>query len=159
MTVTIRTAGAGDAAMLSDALAHLSTDLGDRHRAGPAELAAAGWGDDPAFRAQLALSGGLTVGTALYSPMFSTVRGGAGVYVSDLWVSPDHRAGGLGRRLLAHALADAHDRWAARFVKLAVYDGSPDARRFYDRLGFAPLQGQTDLILEEAGCTALKGTP
>jgi GNAT superfamily N-acetyltransferase len=158
MTVTIRTAAAADAPALNAALARLSADLGDAHRADTADLVAAGWGENPAFRAQLALSGAQTVGIALYSPLFSTVRGGAGIYVSDLWVAPGKRSGGLGRQLLAAALADGRDRWAARFIKLAVYDGSPDARRFYDRLGFAPLAGLSDLILDEAACTALKGT-
>lgn len=159
MIATIRSAGAGDARALGDALAQLSAELGDRHRVEIADLARAGWGDDPAFRAQLALEGAQTLGVALYSPVFSTVRGGAGIHVSDLWVAPGHRAGGIGRQLLAAALADGRARWAARFIRLAVYDGSPGARRFYDRLGFAPLAGQSDLILDEAGCTALKGTP
>ena len=156
MTVTIRTATAADAPALNAALSRLSADLGDAHHADTADLAAAGWGENPAFRAQLAQAGVQTVGVALYSPLFSTVRGGAGVYVSDLWVAPGRRSGGLGRQLLAAALADGHDRWAARFIKLAVYDDNAMARAFYDRLGFAAARGETTLTIDHNGLAALK---
>lgn len=157
MTVTIRQAERADAERLDAALAALAKDLGDPYRATPAGLARAGWGQVPAFRAQLAEDGAVLAGLALYSPGLSTVRGGPGVNVSDLWVAPAHRSGGLGRLLLAAAFADAARLWGACFLRLQVYDRTPEARRFYDRLGFVPSTGHTDLILDEAGCVALKG--
>jgi ribosomal protein S18 acetylase RimI-like enzyme len=80
---------------------------------------------------------------------------GAGVYVSDLWVSEATRGKGLGRRLL-RAVADDAGRSGARFLKLVVYDDNPDARAFYDRLGFSASQGETILTLDETGLAALK---
>ena len=109
----------------------------------------------PSGRALLAGQGSL----ALYSPVFSTVIGGAGAYVSDLRVAPDARATGLGRRLLAAVAADASERWGAIYLTLAVYDDSPGARAFYDRLGFAAVDGQARLSLDPAATARLKGEP
>ncbi|AVO36902.1 GNAT family N-acetyltransferase [Pukyongiella litopenaei] len=157
MTASIRQAVRSDAERLDAALAALAGDLGDPYRATPAGLERAGWGRAPAFRAQIAEAGTDLAGLALYSPGLSTVMGGPGLYVSDLWVAPGHRSDGLGQRLLAAAFADAAHVWGACFLRLQVYDRSPAARRFYDRLGFVPSTGHTDLFLDEAGCAALKG--
>ncbi len=154
MQVTFRLAQAGDAARLNAALRQLSQHLGDGHRATEHDLVRAGWGDAPAFRAQLAETDRV-VGAALYGPVFSTRIGGAGVYVSDLWVASGARGRNLGCRLLAAVLADATALWAARFLKLEVDEANPAARRFYARLGFAPRAGQTTMILDAAGCAAL----
>ncbi|WP_239520983.1 GNAT family N-acetyltransferase [Pseudooceanicola aestuarii] len=98
-------------------------------------------------------------GLVLYCPAFSTARGGRGIYVSDLWVAAGGRSCGLGRRLLHAALADAAAQSGApmRFLKLQVYDHTPRARRFYDRLGFVPVGGFSELILDAAACAALEG--
>lgn len=157
MTVTIRQAERADVDRLDAGLSALARDLGDRYCATPARLEQAGWGEVPAFRAALAEDGAALAGLVLYSPSVSTIRGGAGLFVSDLWVAPEHRSGGLGQRLLAAAFADASRRWGARFLRLQVYDRAPAARRFYDRLGFALARGHSDLFLDEAGCTALEG--
>ena len=154
---TIRLADRADAGRLNTGLAHLSAALGDTHRATDDRIAAQGWGDWPAFRAQLAEEGDALVGLALYSPIYSTVRGGAGVYVSDLWVAAQCRSDGLGRRLLRAALLDAEAEWGAGFLRLQVYDHTPRARRFYDRLGFVQTRGLADLVLDTAACEALKG--
>ena len=101
--------------------------------------------------------GRAVVGVSFYSPYVSTMRGMAGVYVSDLWTAEVVRGQGLGPRLLAETLRDAEAVWGARFLKLDVYHTNPDARRFYDRLGFRPADDLTKMILEEAESTALKG--
>jgi len=156
--IAVRLAGAGDAHRLDAGLARLSEDLGDVHAATAETLALAGWRPSPVFRAQMAESGnGDLVGVALYSPCFSTTRGGAGIYVSDLWTAAAVRGQGLGRRLLAAALQDGEAIWGAGFIKLSVYHSSPDALRFYNRMGFSPLGDQHDLILDAAGCAAMKG--
>ena len=154
--VTIRAAAVEDAGRLNEALAHLSGDIGDDHGGTAEMLAKAGFGDNPAFRALLAETAGMVVGAALYSPIFSTLRAGAGVYVSDLWVSQAARGQGLGRKLLRAVARDAQEVWNARFLKLAVYDDNDAARAFYDRLGFAAAQGETVLTLDDAGLTALQ---
>ena len=154
--ITIRRAEAEDVGRLNEALAHLSGEIGDEHGGTAGLLAKAGFGDNPAFRALLAEADGAVVGAALYSPVFSTVRAGAGVYVSDLWVSEVVRGTGLGKRLLRAVAFDAEAVWNARFLKLVVYDDNDAARGFYDRLGFTASAGETTLTLDDHGLTALK---
>ncbi|MDF0601852.1 N-acetyltransferase [Psychromarinibacter sp. C21-152] len=155
--LALRIAEAQDVPRLQDALQRLSDDLGDAHAATEADLRRAGWGGAPAFRAVLAEAGADLAGAALYSPCFSTVRGGAGIYVSDLWTAPGFRGQGIGRKLLARVWADAEQVWAARFLKLNVYHHSAGARAFYERLGFAAMDDVQEMVLGAAGGAALKG--
>ena len=157
--VLIQHATAGDIAALDKALRALSASMGDTHRADRDRLAAAGFGTDPCFHALLAWSGGDVVGAAVYSPLFSTTRGMAGAYVSDLWVAEALRGAGLGARLLAAVRDAAAARWGAGFLRLGVYADNPRARAFYDRLGFVHAPSETYLTLSGAPLAALKGAP
>jgi ribosomal protein S18 acetylase RimI-like enzyme len=153
--VTIRPAEAQDVARLNQALARLSEELGDHHRAGEADLLRHGFGADAAFRAEIAERGDGLVGAVLFSPVFSTTRGGGGLYVSDLWVADEVRGGGIARRLLAAACSTAASAWGARFLRLAVYDDNRLARAFYERLGFREAARESLLCLEGAALEAL----
>ncbi|MDX1743699.1 MAG: GNAT family N-acetyltransferase [Ruegeria sp.] len=156
MQITLRIAEMHDAKRLNSALQRLSDDLNDEHTAQAEDLARVGWANVPGFRAVLAETDEV-VGVALYSPVFSTTRGGAGLFVSDLWAAPKVRGERLGTRLLSAALADGRALWNANFIKLSVYEGNRNAWRFYDRMGFEPLHGQSELFLDKAGCAALRG--
>ncbi len=156
--IDIRPVSRADLPLLHDALQQLSATLGDRHAAGLAALEQAGFGPHPAYRALLAVQANRPVGALLCSALFSTTRGGGGLYVSDLWVAPDCRGRGLGRALLARAVAQAQATSGAHFVKLAVYDDNPQARRAYQRLGFAAQPTETSMILHGPALDSLKGT-
>ncbi len=132
----IRIAGLADMELLHTALENLSAYLDDRHLATAKDLAAACLGPHPACHGMLAVVDGAAVGAALLSPVFSTSLGGAGVYVSDLWVAAEMRGTGLGRRLLRRAAAFGEERWQTRFVRLTVWTENSGARAFYERLGF-----------------------
>lgn len=152
----MRHATPADAARLNGALRQLSETMGDTHRASDAQIAQA-LAPGGACLALLAESGEALVGAALFSPLFSTARGMAGVYVSDLWVDAAQRGAGLGPRLLA-GVRDAGARlWGAGFVRLGVYDDNTRARAFYDRLGFAHAPDEHYLTLSGAALAALKG--
>ncbi|WP_420395179.1 GNAT family N-acetyltransferase [Nioella sp.] len=155
--VTIRPVEEADLPMLDGALRMLSDDLVDTHRATLEALRKAGFGPCPAFHALLALSGDTAQGAVMFSPVFSTVRGMPGLYISDLWVSAQARGTGLGRRLLAAASARAGALWGAGYLRLDVYDSSPEAIGFYTKLGLAPMEGQRTLALSGAGFAQLKG--
>jgi len=155
--VTIRPVEEADLPMLDRALRTLSDDLGDTHRATLDMLRKAGFGPNPVFHALLALSRDGARGAVMFSPVFSTVRGMPGLYVSDLWVSDSARGSGLGRRLLAAASARAERLWGAGYLRLDVYDSSPEALGFYTKLGLAPMEGQRTLALSGAGFAQLKG--
>jgi ribosomal protein S18 acetylase RimI-like enzyme len=153
--ITIRQAGADDVERLNEALWHLAVHLDDPHGATPDLLREAGFGANPSFRALLAETGGTVVGAALYSPVFSTIRSGAGVYVSDLWVAPETRGSGLGRRLLKAVAEDAATVWSVKFLRLVVYNDNAEARAFYDRLGFVASEGEIILTLDEPRLVSL----
>lgn len=144
-----------DLARLDAALRTLSADIGEEYAAPAATLARAVLGARPAAHGLLALGGDQTRGAALYSPVFSTVRGAAGVYVSDLWVSKDARGQGLGARLLAQVARNGAAGWQATWLKLAVYDHSHSAQHFYQRLGFEPASGMQEMRLGAQGIADL----
>lgn len=153
---TIRSVGPGDIDALDYALRQLSGDIGDDHKAGTADLAAAAFGKHPSFRAVIAEVDGKTAGVAMFSPLFSTTRGSAGIYVSDLWVGPAARGSGLGRRLLSAAMNEGRATWGADFIKLAVYHDNADAQAFYERLGFVESAGEHALTLSGDALMALE---
>lgn len=155
--VIIREATRSDAPALNAALRALSHALGDDHRACDADIARAGFGPDPAFRAIVAEGDDGLTGAALYSPVYSTVRGAAGAFVSDLWVADNMRGRRLGPRLLAAVAAAAARDWGAGFLRLTVYDDNPRAHAFYTRLGFRAHGGETSFTLDGAALEALKG--
>ena len=99
------------------------------------------------------------LGAALFSPVFSTVRGGASAYVSDLWVAPEARGQALGTAQLAAVAERTRIDWNASFIKLVSYSNNNEALRFYARLGFASLRGETGLTLSGAPLAALAQAP
>ena len=145
-----------DLALLDRALRALSDDLGDTHLASFDALRAGLMGDTPSAYGLLAVNRDV-IGAALYSPVFSTAQGAAGVYVSDLWVDEATRGQGTGRRLLAEVAHRAGAQWGAAWMTLAVYGHSTASRRFYERLGFASQDRVTQMRLPQAGFDRLKG--
>ena len=146
--ITIRQAEVADAARLNSALRHLSDAIGDTHRANDSDLSAAAFRDVPSCYALLAEMGAAIVGVAVYSPLFSTTRGMAGAYVSDLWVDDAARGQGLGRLLLSAVRDRAREHWDAGFLRLAVYADNPRAVAFYTRLGFSTSLGDIYMTLD-----------
>ncbi len=145
--MTFRSAEPHDLADLEDALVKLSRDLGDPYRASSQNLAQALFGTCPSACARLAERGPSVTGAALFSPVFSTAEGGAGVYVSDLWIAAHERGKRLGGHLLREVAQQAADLWGAQFMRLAVHNDNDRAAAFYRKLGFAPVAGNTTLAL------------
>lgn len=93
-------------------------------------------------------------GLCLYSWVYSGWRGATGLFVADLYVAPAARGVGLGRGLLAAAVAREKPE-GARFLKLDVDHQNLGAIAFYSRLGFHPHHGERLMILEEDRLAAL----
>jgi len=93
------------------------------------------------------------VGMAIYYPDFSTHRGEPGVYIQDIWVEPKTRGHGLGRKLMAAAMAQQD--WGAAYVVLGVSPDNITAAGFYERLGFVR-RGYEMMILTGPGVAALR---
>lgn len=73
----------------------------------------------------------------------STMPGGhsdarAPLELKQLYTDPARIGGGLGKRLMDWALAQAEDVGADE-IQLSVYSENPDAQRFYHRYGFAKI--------------------
>lgn len=75
-----------------------------------------GWGPQPVFEALIAELDGTPVGFALTFRNFSTWEGRPGLYVEDLYVTPDARRYGVGRKLLAAVAKRAVERGYRRWI-------------------------------------------
>jgi GNAT superfamily N-acetyltransferase len=93
-------------------------------------LTAALFCQQPAAFCHVAEHDGEVVGMALWFVNFSTWVGRHGIYLEDLYVTPDHRRLGLGRALLATLAATAVERGYGR-VEWAVLDWNKPAIDFY----------------------------
>jgi GNAT superfamily N-acetyltransferase len=78
------------------------------------------------------------VGFALFFHNFSTFLGKPGLYLEDLFVIPEWRGRGVGRRLIAHLASIAVERGCGR-MEWSVLDWNEPAIRFYTSLGAAPM--------------------
>lgn len=99
-----------------------------------AMLAEALFGDHPAAEAVIAEVDGAAAGFALFFHNFSTWTGRRGIYLEDLYVTPEARGRGIGKALLRHIAALAVERGCGRF-EWAVLDWNEPAIRFYDACG------------------------
>ncbi|QGX99080.1 N-acetyltransferase [Roseovarius faecimaris] len=136
--------------LLQAGLAALSAELGDPHRIEEGVLHSALFAPKPACHGVLALDADDALeAVALFSPVVSTSTGGAGAYVSDLWVAEHMRGSGLGYALLCHVAQRAQTFWQARFIRLVSYAHNMGARGFYARLGF--VEKGDDLVLQLSG--------
>lgn len=85
---------------------------------------------------------GEPVGFALYFHNYSTFLGKPGLYLEDLFVRPEVRGRGVGRRLLGHLAAIAKERGCGR-MEWFVLDWNEPAIRFYRSLGARPMDEWT----------------
>ena len=76
---------------------------------------------------------------ALFFYNFSTFNGKPGIYLEDLYVKPQYRSNGFGRRMLAHIARLAKKQNCVRF-EWSVLDWNEPAIRTYDRLNAKPMK-------------------
>jgi len=85
---------------------------------------------------------GEPVGFALFFHNYSTFLGKPGLYLEDLYVRPEARGRGVGRRLLTHLAAIAKERGCGR-MEWSVLDWNEPAIGFYRSLGARPMDEWT----------------
>jgi GNAT superfamily N-acetyltransferase len=102
----------------------------------------------------LANEGDTPVGFAVYFFNFSTWLGRPGLYLEDLFVKPDKRGCGYGRKLLVHLATIARDRGCGR-MEWAVLNWNQPAIEFYRKLGARPLDEWTIFRLTGDGINRL----
>ena len=82
------------------------------------------------------------VGYAVWFQNYSTFLGRAGLYLEDLFVKPEQRGQGIGRKLLAHVASVAVTRGAGR-MEWSVLDWNKPAIDFYRVIGAVPMDEWT----------------
>jgi GNAT superfamily N-acetyltransferase len=159
--VRLRPATADDVPTILELIRGLAEyeQLAHEAQATPDLLREHGFGPRPVFEAVLAEQGGQAVGFALYFFTFSTFRGRPSLYLEDLFVRPEARGSGIGRRLLVHLARIAVERGCGR-MEWAVLDWNP-ARDFYFKLGAVALDDWTVFRMtpEAFGRLAREETP
>jgi GNAT superfamily N-acetyltransferase len=157
--VTIRDARPEDV----PAIVKLVHELADYERAADQchlteeQLRATLFAPAPALYGYVAELDGEVVGFALWFLNFSTWRGVHGIYLEDLYVRPEHRGHGFGRRLLARLAAECVARGYAR-LEWAVLDWNEPAIGFYRRIGAEQMNEWIINRLTGDALAALAGT-
>ena len=98
------------------------------------ELQKSLFGPNPAAEVVIGFAGDEPAGFAVFFNNYSTFLGQRGMYLEDIFVTPEHRRKGLGKMLLVHVANIAVERECGRF-EWSVLDGNEDAVRFYKELG------------------------
>jgi GNAT superfamily N-acetyltransferase len=103
----------------------------------PAETTRVTWArfldpSEPVFGA-IALAGGRAVGMVHWLFHRSSWTVGSNCYLQDLFVVPDHRGGGAGRKLIEHVGTAARDAACAKVYWL-THETNATAMRLYDRI-------------------------
>lgn len=96
------------------------------------------FGASPAAEVTLAFAGDEPAGFALWFRSYSTFLARPGIYLEDLFVFPEFRGKGLGRRLLRSLARTVVERGYGR-LEWAVLDWNADAIGFYQALGARPM--------------------
>lgn len=140
--VNIRVATAEDAALIlcfirelaiyEKAEASVQTD--------EAGIRASLFGPQAKAHALICEADGAAIGYAVYFYNYSTWLGRNGIYLEDLYVSPQHRGSGAGKALLQHIARIAVAEGCGRF-EWSVLDWNEPAIRFYEAAGAKP-QGE-----------------
>jgi GNAT superfamily N-acetyltransferase len=112
------------------------------------------FGTSPTVFAHVAEEEGAILGMAIWFVNFSTWTGRHGIYLEDLYVRPEARGRGVGRRLLAELASVARHSGYGR-VEWAVLDWNETALRLYRSTGAQPMDGWTVYRLDGPALTAL----
>ena len=112
------------------------------------------FGDTSTVKALICSRGDEPVGFAVYFFNYSTWLGRKGLYLEDLYVSPNHRGSGAGKALLVHLAKIAFSENCGRF-EWSVLDWNEPAIQFYRGLGALPQDGWINYHLDRKGIETL----
>ena len=157
--ITIRQATRGELPQVLSFIRELAVYEHLEHEvvASEADLAAALFGERPFAEVVFACLEGTPVGFALFFHNFSTFLGKPGIYLEDLYVRPEARGRGVGRRLLAFLARTALERGCAR-LDWAVLDWNEPSIGFYRSLGAVALDEWTTYRLTGDALERLAGS-
>ena len=155
----IRFARAGDTALVLDFIRGLAEyeRLAHEVEADEDGLRETLFGDRPAAEVLIAELDGEPAGFALFFHNYSPFLARPGLYLEDLFVKPELRGNGIGRRLLARLAQIAVERGCGRF-EWSVLDWNEPAIRFYEKLGARPMNGWTIFRVTGSALDELAGS-
>lgn len=136
----IRPATAADAAVILRFICELAEYEKALHEVAATEetVAASIFGEGSVTRAAICETvDGEAAGFAVWFKSYSTWLAKNGLYLEDLYVTPKHRGGGVGKKLLRHLARVAVEEGCARF-EWSVLDWNEPAIRVYDAIGAEP---------------------
>jgi GNAT superfamily N-acetyltransferase len=156
--VSVRAATAADVPLVLAFIRELAVYERLEHQvvATQADLTTALFGARPYAEVVFACLDGREVGFALFFHNFSTFLGKPGIYLEDLFVRPESRGRGIGKRLLAWLAALALERGCAR-LDWAVLDWNEPSIGFYKGLGPVALDDWMTMRLTGAALGRLAG--
>lgn len=160
MTVNIRFAAPEDIGTIHGFILALADyeKLAHEVRADRDVLARHLFGYRPMAEVLIAEQDGVAVGFALFFHNFSTFEGRPGIYLEDLFVSPEERGSGAGKALLARLAQLTIERDCAR-LEWSVLDWNTPAIDFYRAIGARPMDGWTIQRMDGDALTALARMP
>ena len=85
---------------------------------------------------------GTKVGFALFFHSYSTFLAKNGIYLEDLYIKPEYRGRGYGKKMFIHLAALAVERRCGRF-EWSVLDWNTPAIEFYQSMGSVPMSEWT----------------
>ena len=137
--VRIRQAEVEDSALIHQFVVELATYEKAAHEvlATVDDIESALFGEKSTVGALICELDGEAIGFAVYFFNFSTWLGKYGLYLEDLYVSPDYRGVGAGKALFKHLATLALSNNCGRF-EWSVLDWNEPAINFYNAIGGEP---------------------
>ncbi|QPN47794.1 GNAT family N-acetyltransferase [Priestia aryabhattai] len=139
MSLTIRPAVRTDAAQILAFITELAEYERARHEvvATLADIEHSLFDESSTVHSLICERDGQAVGFAVYFYSYSTWLGRNGIYLEDLYITPEQRGGGAGRDLLRHIAREAVENRCGR-LEWSVLDWNEPAIGFYKSLGAEP---------------------
>lgn len=131
-------------------------NLSDQVIATEADYQESLFGKKPAAQALIAKVDDEIAGYAIFFRTFSTFIGKAGLWLEDLYVKPDFRKNGIGKKLLRCGAEIAHDENAGRY-EWSVLDWNKNAIDLYEKAGGEILEEWRIVRMERDAIEKLSG--
>jgi len=136
MSLTIRPAVRTDATQILAFITELAEYERARHEviASVADIEQSLFDEGSTVHSLICERDGRAIGFAVYFYSYSTWLGRNGIYLEDLYITPEQRGGGAGRDLLRHIAREAVEHRCGR-LEWSVLDWNAPAIGFYESLG------------------------
>jgi len=136
MSLTIRPAVRTDATQILAFITELAEYERARHEviASVADIEHSLFDEGSTVHSLICERDGRAIGFAVYFYSYSTWLGRNGIYLEDLYITPEQRGGGAGRDLLRYIAREAVEHRCGR-LEWSVLDWNAPAIGFYESLG------------------------